>query len=65
MRVLIISAALCAACFSKDRPNILLLFADDLGRHASAYADPQKPSPNDIISTPAFDRASRLVKNRR
>nr|WP_226895616.1 sulfatase [Luteolibacter marinus] len=39
-----------------ERPNILLLFADDLGRYASAYADPQHPSPNDVIRTPAFDR---------
>jgi len=37
-------------------PNILFLFADDLGRYASAYADPSHPSPNDIVKTPAFDR---------
>ncbi len=41
------------------KPNILLLFADDLGRYASAYADPKNPSPNDIIATPAFDRVAR------
>lgn len=41
------------------RPNILILFADDLGRYASAYADPQQPSPNDIIRTPVFDRLAR------
>ncbi|HEX5790988.1 MAG TPA: sulfatase-like hydrolase/transferase, partial [Luteolibacter sp.] len=41
------------------RPNILFLFADDLGRYASAYADPAKPSPNDVIKTPAFDRLAR------
>jgi len=41
------------------RPNIVLLFADDLGRYASAYADPKRPSPNDIISTPNFDRIVR------
>lgn len=41
------------------KPNILLLFADDLGRYASAYADPQSPSPNDLISTPAFDRIAK------
>lgn len=39
-----------------EKPNILLLFADDLGRYASAYADPANPTPNDIVSTPAFDR---------
>ena len=41
-----------------SRPNILLLFADDLGRYASAYADDSAPSPNDIISTPAFDQVA-------
>lgn len=39
-----------------DKPNIVLLFADDLGRYASAYADPDRPSPNDILKTPVFDR---------
>jgi len=47
-----------AAADSK-KPNILFLFADDLGRYASAYADPKNPSPNDIIKTPAFDRIAR------
>lgn len=41
------------------QPNILFLFADDLGRYASAYADKDHPSPNDIVSTPAFDRIAR------
>lgn len=40
---------------ASDRPNIVLLFADDLGRYASAYADVGRPSVNDIISTPTFD----------
>lgn len=39
-----------------EKPNIVLLFADDLGRYASAYADPELPSPNDIVKTPVFDR---------
>ncbi|MFT6180899.1 MAG: N-sulfoglucosamine sulfohydrolase [Paracoccaceae bacterium] len=39
-----------------EKPNILLLFADDLGRYASAYASKAQPSVNDIISTPTFDR---------
>lgn len=43
----------------ENRPNILLLFADDLGRYASAYADEAHPSPNDITSTPTFDRIAR------
>ncbi|MEN8774783.1 MAG: sulfatase [Akkermansiaceae bacterium] len=37
------------------KPNILMLFADDLGRYASAYASKDQPSANDIISTPTFD----------
>lgn len=41
---------------SAEKPNIVLLFADDLGRYASAYADPAQPSPNDIVKTPVFDR---------
>jgi len=49
---LIISPLLAAA----EKPNIVVLFADDLGRYASAYADPGKPSPNDLIRTPVFDR---------
>ncbi|MEI6176776.1 MAG: sulfatase [Verrucomicrobiota bacterium] len=48
-----------AQLHADSRPNILLLFADDLGRYASAYADPAAPSPNDIIKTPAFDRVAR------
>ena len=42
-----------------SRPNIVLAFADDLGRYASIYADPAHPSPNDIIKTPNFDRVAR------
>jgi uncharacterized sulfatase len=59
MRILLCGAALVAACMARDRPNIVLLFGDDLGRYASAYADPQKPSPNDLIRTPVFDRMAR------
>ena len=39
-----------------EKPNIVLLFADDLGRYASAYGDSQRPSANDLLSTPVFDR---------
>jgi N-sulfoglucosamine sulfohydrolase len=42
-----------------ERPNILILFADDLGRYASAYSDPGRPSGNDLISTPTFDQIAR------
>ncbi len=43
-----------------EPPNILFAFADDWGRHASAYAKVDgRPSPNDIIKTPHFDRMAR------
>ena len=38
------------------KPNILMLFADDLGRYASAYSSKDLPSVNDVISTPTFDQ---------
>ena len=42
------------------RPNILFAFADDWGRHASAYAKLDGPGTvNDLIQTPAFDRVAR------
>ena len=44
------------AAANQKKPNILFLFADDLGRYASAYADSKVPSVNDIIKTPVFDR---------
>lgn len=39
-----------------ERPNILFFFADDWGRYASIYSDPQTPSLNDVINTPNIDR---------
>lgn len=39
-----------------QQPNVLLLFGDDLGRYASAYSSDDRPSPNDLIETPAIDR---------
>ncbi|MDB4385705.1 sulfatase-like hydrolase/transferase, partial [Opitutaceae bacterium] len=66
MSRLLLLLSLITPVFAQDRPNILLLFADDLGRYASAYADPAKPSVDDIVSTPAFDRIARegvLVTN--
>jgi uncharacterized sulfatase len=53
---LALSPSLLPALAAADKPNIVLLFADDLGRYASAYADPAKPSPNDVVRTPVFDR---------
>ena len=39
-----------------QKPNILFLFADDLGRYASAYRCEKTPSVNDLLSTPTFDQ---------
>lgn len=42
------------------RPNILFAFADDWGRHASAYAQLDGPGGiNDGLRTPNFDRIAR------
>ena len=43
----------------EHRPNILFFFADDWGRYASIYAEKDKPSLNDVISTPNIDRIGR------
>jgi N-sulfoglucosamine sulfohydrolase len=41
------------------RPNILFAFADDWGRHTSAYARLDGPGTmNDVIRTPNFDRVA-------
>lgn len=37
------------------RPNILFFFADDWGRHAGVYANPQNPSISDVLKTPYID----------
>ena len=41
------------------RPNIVFAFADDWGRHASAYAKLEPGGMNDVIHTPNFDRIAR------
>lgn len=38
------------------RPNVLMIFADDWGRYASAYAKLQAGGPCDVVKTPNFDR---------
>jgi arylsulfatase A-like enzyme len=40
-------------------PNVLFFFVDDWGRYASIYADPERPSLNDAVKTPNFDRIGR------
>lgn len=53
---LVIAAIPAAASAQAKRPNILFAFADDWGRHASAYAQIDGPgSVNDLIRTPTFD----------
>ena len=57
MRFLVLSTLTAlSAAVAADRPNLVFLFADDLGRYASAYADPAAPSPNDVVKTPVMDR---------
>ena len=46
-----------AAEQARTRPNILMVFADDWGRFASAYAKLDGPGTiNDLVQTPHFDR---------
>lgn len=42
-----------------NQPNILFFFADDWGRDASCYANPNRPSPSDVVQTPNIDRVAR------
>lgn len=51
------SAAVQAA--DARRPNILMIFADDWGRHASAYAQLEPGGINDLVRTPNFDRVAK------
>ena len=55
--VLLLTGSLAQA--EERRPNILIFFADDWGHYASIYADADKPSLNDVISTPNIDRIAR------
>ncbi|MEX0324251.1 MAG: sulfatase [Puniceicoccaceae bacterium] len=52
---------------SGDRPNILFLFADDWGQHASIYAEVNgEGTVNDALETPHFDKLAKdgvLFKN--
>jgi N-sulfoglucosamine sulfohydrolase len=40
-------------------PNIVFFLADDWGRVASCYADPNSPSVNDVVKTPNIDRLAK------
>lgn len=64
MRLFLLGLFTTAALAAADpvparRPNILFFFVDDWGRYASLYAQPGKPSLNDIVKTPNFDRIGR------
>lgn len=52
----LLAGFLAPLAMAAEKPNIVLLFADDLGRYASSYSDPKLPSPNDVVKTPVFDR---------
>lgn len=54
--LLFVAALSFGSALAESRPNILFFFADDWGRYASIYADPDKPSLNDVIETPTIDR---------
>ena len=52
LAVMTLASVVCA----DERPNIVFAFADDWGRHASAYAELDGPgSENDVLKTPNFD----------
>ncbi|MFN9041237.1 MAG: sulfatase [Planctomyces sp.] len=56
---IMICAALCslpAAAQTEGRPNVVVVFADDWGRYASAYGRLEPGGLSDIVQTPNFDR---------
>jgi len=54
------TASAADAAPSTSRPNILFCFADDWGRYASIYGEIEsKPSPSQVVKTPAIDRVAR------
>ena len=56
---LIVMRIFLSSSLGSERPNILFAFADDWGRHASAYAKTDgEGTENDAINTPNFDALS-------
>lgn len=45
LTILIVLAPVPLLVGAETAPNIVLLFGDDLGRYASVYRDPARPSP--------------------
>ncbi len=58
--ILVLYALLTLSIAAQEkRPNILFAFADDWGRYASAYGQLEPGGPNDLVSTPNFDRIAK------
>ncbi len=55
--LVIANAVFCVAegAQKSEQPNIVFAFADDWGRYASVYREPDRPTINDVIRTPNFD----------
>lgn len=60
--LMLLLGGLCAPASAEQaqRPNIIFAFADDWGREASAYREPDRPTISDAVETPHFDT---LAKN--
>jgi hypothetical protein len=62
--LVILASVLAPIRAAEKRPNILFLFADGWGRHASAYALVDGPGGiSDVIRTPHFDRVARRSRS--
>ncbi|MCS1407076.1 MAG: Choline-sulfatase [Verrucomicrobia subdivision 3 bacterium] len=57
--VILLASAVLFAHADNKRPHILIAFADDWGKYASAYAARTPGTPNDVLQTPHFDRIAR------
>jgi hypothetical protein len=55
-------AFLASAAGAAERPNILFFFADDWGRYASVYSNPESPSLNDVLKTPPAELSDRRMQ---
>ena len=54
--LLLLLAFVLTKATAADRPNIVMAFADDWGKHASAYARLEPGGINDAVATPRFDQ---------
>ena len=53
--VLFVIGSCATSGVADERPNIVMAFADDWGKYASAYAKLEPGGPSDAVSTPHFD----------